>query len=166
MALPPTPVLTGRKRRKAMPYSHFTREEREELQELLGRRLKCKEVALRLDKDPTSVAREVKRNRKFDGRRHGCSKRSTLCSRFRNAEVKSFAGSARAGGARRARGSTARGRVRASTRWSAGPRRASPTSATSARKGRAAGLSATPTAPTSPKRRRTTTPANRGAAST
>ena len=70
-----------------MPYNHFTREEREELQELLGRRMKCKEIAFRLGKDPTSVSREVLRNRKADGRRHGCSKRSTLCSNFKECEI-------------------------------------------------------------------------------
>lgn len=70
-----------------MPYNRFTREEREELQELLNRQLKCSEIAFRLGKDPTSVSREVMRNRKSDGRRHGHSKRSTLCSRFRECEV-------------------------------------------------------------------------------
>ena len=70
-----------------MPYKHFTRKEREELQDLLGRRTKCKEIALRLDKDPTSVSREVLRNRKFDGRRYGCIKKSTLCSAFKGCEV-------------------------------------------------------------------------------
>ena len=70
-----------------MPYKHFTPEEREELQELLGRKMKCKEIALRLDKDPTSVSREVQRNRKFDGRRYGCTKNSTLCSAFKECKV-------------------------------------------------------------------------------
>lgn len=70
-----------------MPYNHFTHEDRIELQELLGRALSCSEIALRLEKDPTSVSREVKRNRKYDGRRHGCAKPSTLCSAFRGCPV-------------------------------------------------------------------------------
>jgi len=70
-----------------MPYSHFTQDERIELQELLNRRLKCLEIAYRLGKDPTSVSREVKRNRKFEGRRHGCGKQATLCSKFRGCKV-------------------------------------------------------------------------------
>lgn len=37
-----------------MPYNHF-HVKREELQELLNRRLKCSEIASRLDKDPTSL---------------------------------------------------------------------------------------------------------------
>lgn len=65
-----------------MPYAHFTRAEREELQEMLGRGLKCSEIAAALGKDPTSVSREVRRNRRDDGRRYGHSKSSTLCSRF------------------------------------------------------------------------------------
>lgn len=75
-----------------MPYKHFTREEREELQELLGRGIKCKEIGFRLGKGPTSVSREVLRNRKFDGRRHGCSKRSTLCSRFKGCKIEGLCG--------------------------------------------------------------------------
>lgn len=75
-----------------MPYAHFTREEREELQDLLLRNAKCGEIALRLGKDPTSVSREVRRNRKFDGRRYGCSKNSTLCSGFRECEVQGLCG--------------------------------------------------------------------------
>lgn len=71
-----------------MPYKHFTREEREDLQDLLGRRAKCKEIAFRLDKDPTSISREVLRNRKFDGRRYGCNKNSTLCSGFKECTVR------------------------------------------------------------------------------
>lgn len=70
-----------------MPYTHFTQSERMELQDLLSRRLKCKEIAYRLGKDPTSVSREVKRGRKFDGRRHGHTKNSTLCSKFKGCEV-------------------------------------------------------------------------------
>lgn len=73
-----------------MPYSHFTQDERIELQELLGRGLTCQETAYRLDKDPTSISREVKRNRKYDGRRHGYTKRSTLCSAFRGCAVESL----------------------------------------------------------------------------
>ncbi|MDB1807408.1 IS30 family transposase [Eggerthella lenta] len=75
-----------------MPYAHFTQEEREGLQDLLNRRLKCREIACRLDKDPTSVSREVKRNRKADGRRHGHAKPSTLCSKFRGCEVGGLCG--------------------------------------------------------------------------
>lgn len=75
-----------------MPYAHFTQEEREELQVLLNQGLKCKEIACRLGKDPTSVSREVKRNRKADGRRHGCTKPSTLCSRFRGCGVEELCG--------------------------------------------------------------------------
>lgn len=75
-----------------MPYAHFTQVEREELQDLLARRLKCKEIACRLGKDPTSVSREVKRNRKADGRRHGCAKPSTLCSKFRGCKVEELCG--------------------------------------------------------------------------
>lgn len=75
-----------------MPYNHFTRKEREELQELLGCAMKCAEIASRLGKDPTSISREVQRNRKFDGRRHGCSKRSTLCAHFKECEVRELCG--------------------------------------------------------------------------
>lgn len=70
-----------------MPYTHFTQSERIELQDLLSRRLNCKEIAYRFNKDPTSVSREVRRGRKFDGRRHGCNKNSTLCSKFKGCEV-------------------------------------------------------------------------------
>lgn len=34
-----------------MPYTHFTQSERIELQDLLSRRLKCKEIAYRLGND-------------------------------------------------------------------------------------------------------------------
>lgn len=58
-----------------------------ELQELLGRSRICREIACKLGKDPTSVSRGVEWNRKFDGRRHGHTKPSTLCSKFKGCEA-------------------------------------------------------------------------------
>ena len=67
-----------------MSYSHFTHEQRQELQELLNLGLKCKEIADKLNLDPTSISREIKRNREDKGRRYGYNSPSTLCENFKS----------------------------------------------------------------------------------
>ena len=70
-----------------MTYSHFTQDERIELQECLERSMSCQEAAWRLGKHPTSVSREVERNRIYEGARYGHAKRSLRCARFGGCEV-------------------------------------------------------------------------------
>lgn len=73
-----------------MSYSHFTYEQRQELQELLGLCLKCKEIAEKLKFDATSISREIKRHREFKGRRYGCSNPSTLCENFKTCNIRAL----------------------------------------------------------------------------
>jgi IS30 family transposase len=69
-----------------MNYTHFSLEERLELEALVKRGIKAVEIGYRLDKDPTSISRELKRNRIFQGRRFNNKNRATLCTRFRECE--------------------------------------------------------------------------------
>lgn len=73
-----------------MTYSHFTLDERIELQGCLGKSMACQEAAWRLGKDPTSVSREVRRNRISEGFRYGYGKPSVRCSLFGECEVESL----------------------------------------------------------------------------
>ena len=73
-----------------MTYSHFTLDERIELQGCLGKSMACQEAAWRLDKDPTSVSREVKRNRISEGFKYGYGKPSMRCSLFGECDVESL----------------------------------------------------------------------------
>ena len=66
-----------------MTYSHFTLDDRIELQGYLNRRMSCQEAAWRLGKHPTSVSREVERNRTPEGIRPVYAKPSLRCSGFR-----------------------------------------------------------------------------------
>lgn len=66
-----------------MNYTHFTDEERIELQALVDRNIKAVEIGYRLDKDPTSISRELKRNRIAQGRRMNSSHKATLCAHFK-----------------------------------------------------------------------------------
>lgn len=68
---PPHQRLGRPMRRKAMTYSHFTLDERIELQTCLARGMSCQEIAWRVGKDPTRVSREIARSRLYEGVRHG-----------------------------------------------------------------------------------------------
>jgi len=75
-----------------MPYEHFTREDRDRLQGHLAKGLRCADIAARLGKDPTSVSREVKRNRTSDGVRHGMEKNCLRCARFKECDLEGLCG--------------------------------------------------------------------------
>ena len=62
-----------------MTYSHFTLDERIELQTCLARGMGCQEIAWRVGKDPTSVSREIARSRLYEGVRYGYEKPSLRC---------------------------------------------------------------------------------------
>ena len=49
-----------------MSYTHFTKEERESLQEFKKEGLSMREMARRLDRSPSSISREFKRNSNKD----------------------------------------------------------------------------------------------------
>ena len=75
-----------------MQYTHFTLEERIEIQECLKRSLRCQEIAWRVGKDPTAVSREIRRNRICDGVRHGYAKASLRCKHFDECSVEGLCG--------------------------------------------------------------------------
>lgn len=70
-----------------MTYSHFTLDERIELQTCLAKEMSCQEIAWRVGKDPTSVSREIARSRLYEGVRHGYEKPSLRCVHFKDCEV-------------------------------------------------------------------------------
>ena len=75
-----------------MPYEHFTQDERISLQGYLDKRMKCKDIAARLGKDPTSVSREVKRNRTSDGVRRGRERNCLRCANFEACDLEGLCG--------------------------------------------------------------------------
>lgn len=75
-----------------MTYGHFTQDERIELQGCLNRSMSCQEAAWRLGKHPTSVSREVQRNRSCEGARYGYGKPSMRCAGFADCKVESLCG--------------------------------------------------------------------------
>lgn len=72
--------------------NHFTLHDREQLQGLLGRGLSCRELAWRLDKDPTSVSRELLRNRMSDGPSPTASKPALRCAGYADCTAEGLCG--------------------------------------------------------------------------
>lgn len=70
-----------------MTYSHFTLDERIELQTCLTKGMSCQEIAWRIGKDPTSVSREILRSRLYDGVRYGYEKPSLRCAHYGECDV-------------------------------------------------------------------------------
>lgn len=70
-----------------MTYSHFTLDERIELQACLARGMSCQEIAWRVGKDPTSVSREILRSRLYEGVRYGYEKPSLRCAHYGECDV-------------------------------------------------------------------------------
>lgn len=83
--------MTGSGRSGAMS-KHFTEIDRENVQKYISKGLSCAEMALRLGKDPTSVSREIKRNRVSDGHAHGKGKPSLRCANFSSCEREGLCG--------------------------------------------------------------------------
>ena len=64
------------------PWKHFNHDQRKLISSMLSKKMKCVEIAHLLSVDPTSISKEIKRNRTILKKGQSQSKTCKLTSRF------------------------------------------------------------------------------------